>query len=230
MSTTGTGSIVTRHHTRRAHVGGVALGGGAPIVVQSMTNTDTADVGATVAQVRALADAGSELVRVTVNTAEAAAAVPAIRERLDAIGCRVPLVGDFHFNGHKLLTEHPDCARALAKFRINPGNVGKGSKRDPQFAVMIEKAIEHGKPVRIGVNWGSLDADLLARMMDENAKGATPQPSEAVMREALVASAIGSATRASRITASEGNARGPRRLGDRQRDARRGARVAGRSD
>ena len=118
---------------------------------------------------KALADAGSELVRVTVNTAEAAAAVPAIRERLDALGCRVPLVGDFHFNGHKLLTEHPGCARALAKYRINPGNVGKGSKRDPQFAVMIEKAIEHGKPVRIGVNWGSLDADLLARMMDENA-------------------------------------------------------------
>ena len=187
---------IERSPTRQVIIAGVRIGGGAPIVVQSMTNTDTADVAATVAQVRALADAGSELVRVTVNTAEAAAAVSVIRERLDASGCTVPLIGDFHFNGHKLLTEYPECARALAKFRINPGNVGKGSKRDPQFAVMIEKAIEYGKPVRIGVNWGSLDADLLARMMDENAKRATPQPSEAVMREALVVSAIGSAQRA----------------------------------
>jgi (E)-4-hydroxy-3-methylbut-2-enyl-diphosphate synthase len=153
-------------------------------------------VAATVAQVKALADAGSELVRVTVDTAAAAAAVAAIRERLDALGCRVPLIGDFHFNGHKLLTEHPGCARALAKYRINPGNVGKGSKRDPQFAVMIEKAIEYGKPVRIGVNWGSLDADLLARMMDDNAALPTPQSADAVMREALVVSAIGSAQRA----------------------------------
>src|SRR4029079_6179054 len=134
-----------------------------------------------------------------VNTAEAAAAVPAIRERLDAAGCDVPLIGDFHFNGHKLLTAYPDCARALAKFRINPGNVGKGSKRDRQFAVMIEKAIEFGKPVRIGVNWGSLDAELMARMMDANAKRAAPQPSEAVMREALVASALDSAQRAEEL-------------------------------
>jgi len=184
---------------RQVDVGGVLIGGGAPIVVQSMTNTDTADVNATVAQVRELAAAGSELVRVTVNTAEAATAVPSIRERLDALGCRVPLIGDFHYNGHKLLTEHADCARALAKFRINPGNVGKGSKRDRQFAVMIEKAIEYGKPVRIGVNWGSLDAELMARMMDENAKRAAPQSSEAVMREALVASAVGSAQRAEEL-------------------------------
>jgi (E)-4-hydroxy-3-methylbut-2-enyl-diphosphate synthase len=188
-----------RMRTRQVDVGGVRIGGGAPIVVQSMTNTDTADVDATVKQTRALAEAGSELVRITVNTAEAAAAVPAIREQLDAAGCRVPLIGDFHFNGHKLLAAYPDCARALAKFRINPGNVGKGSKRDSQFAVMIEQAIEHDKPVRIGVNWGSLDADLLARMMDDNAKLAAPQPAEAVMREALVASAIGSAQRAEEL-------------------------------
>jgi (E)-4-hydroxy-3-methylbut-2-enyl-diphosphate synthase len=133
---------MARRSTRRVDIDGVAIGGGAPVVVQSMTNTDTADVVATVAQVKALADAGSELVRVTVNTAEAAAAVPAIREQLDAAGCRVPLIGDFHYNGHKLLTEHPGCARALAKYRINPGNVGKGTKRDLQFAVMIETAIE----------------------------------------------------------------------------------------
>jgi (E)-4-hydroxy-3-methylbut-2-enyl-diphosphate synthase len=187
---------IGRHRTRAVDVGGIAIGGGAPIVVQSMTNTDTADVAATVAQVKALADAGSELVRVTVNTAAAAAAVPAIRERLESAGCRVPLVGDFHFNGHKLLGENADCARALAKYRINPGNVGKGSKRDPQFAVMIEKAIEYGKPVRIGVNWGSLDADLLARMMDENAARAAPLSADAVTREALVASALESAARA----------------------------------
>jgi (E)-4-hydroxy-3-methylbut-2-enyl-diphosphate synthase len=188
-----------RRATRRVVVGGVTVGGGAPIVVQSMTNTDTADVEATVAQVKALADAGSELVRITVNTAEAAAAVPAIRERLDAMGCGVPLVGDFHFNGHKLLTEHPGCAEALAKYRINPGNVGKGSKRDPQFAVMVEQAIRYGKPVRIGVNWGSLDADLLARMMDENAARAEPASADLVMREALVVSAVGSAQRAEEL-------------------------------
>ena len=190
---------IERHRTRQVDVAGVRIGGDAPIVVQSMTNTDTADVAATVAQVRALAAAGSELVRVTVNSAEAAAAVPAIRERLDAAGCHVPLVGDFHFNGHKLLRDHPECARALAKFRINPGNVGKGSKRDGQFAVMIEQALKHGKPVRIGVNWGSLDADLLARMMDDNATAATPLPADAVMREALVVSAIGSASRAEEL-------------------------------
>ncbi len=187
---------IVRRRTRRVDVAGVTIGGGAPIVVQSMTNTDTADVAATVAQVHSLADAGSEIVRITVNTAEAAAAVPAIRTALDARGCHVPLVGDFHFNGHRLLTEYADCARALAKFRINPGNVGKGTKRDPQFAVMIEKAIEYGKPVRIGVNWGSLDAELLARMMDENAQATKPLPAEAVMREALVTSAIDSAHRA----------------------------------
>ncbi len=190
---------VLRHRTRQVDVAGIRIGGGAPIVVQSMTNTDTADVAATVAQARALAEAGSELVRITVNTAGAAAAVPAIREQLDAAGCRVPLIGDFHFNGHKLLTGFPDCARSLAKYRINPGNVGKGSKRDPQFAVMIEKAIEYGKPVRIGVNWGSLDADLLARMMDDNGARAEPLSADAVMREALVASAVDSARRAEEL-------------------------------
>jgi (E)-4-hydroxy-3-methylbut-2-enyl-diphosphate synthase len=192
-------ALLARRRTRQSRIGDVAVGGGAPIVVQSMTNTDTADVDATVAQVRALAEAGSELVRVTVNSAAAAAAVATIRDQLDARGCTVPLIGDFHFNGHKLLTDYPDCARALAKYRINPGNVGKGSKRDPQFVVMIEKAIEYGKPVRIGVNWGSLDADLLARMMDDNAKSRDPQPADAVMREALIVSAIGSAQRAEEL-------------------------------
>ena len=186
--------LISRRQTRKVFVGGIAIGGDAPIVVQSMTNTDTVDVAGTVAQVKALADAGSELVRITVNTAEAAAAVPAIRERLDALGCDVPLIGDFHFNGHKLLSNFPDCARALAKYRINPGNVGKGSKHDPQFAVMIEKAIEHAKPVRIGVNWGSLDQELLASMMDENAKSTRPLDAAQVMREAMVTSAIRSAT------------------------------------
>ena len=189
-------ATIIRHATRSAAVAGVRIGGDAPIVVQSMTNTDTADIAATVAQVRLLADAGSELVRVTVNTSAAAAAVPEIRDALDAAGCTVPLIGDFHFNGHKLLTEHPACAQALAKYRINPGNVGKGSKHDTQFAVMIEQALRWGKPVRIGVNWGSLDAELLARMMDDNAALPAPLPAEAVMREALVASAIGSAERA----------------------------------
>ncbi len=181
---------IIRRRARTVLVGGVPIGGGAPIVVQSMTNTDTADVPATVAQVKALAEAGSELVRITVNTAEAAAAVPLIRERLDDLGCAVPLVGDFHFNGHKLLTNFPDCARALAKYRINPGNVGRGSKHDPQFAMIIEKAIEFGKPVRIGVNWGSLDQDLLSSLMDENAMSDSPLDATNVMREALVTSAI----------------------------------------
>ncbi len=184
---------IIRHRTRTAYVGGIPIGGGAPIVIQSMTNTDTADIAATVAQVKALADAGSELVRITVNVNEAAAAVPVIRERLDALGCTVPLIGDFHFNGHKLLTNFPDCARALAKYRINPGNVGKGSKHDPQFAMIIEKAIEYGKPVRIGVNWGSLDQDLLSSLMDENAISGSPLDATNVMREALVISAIRSA-------------------------------------
>ncbi|MGH8206015.1 MAG: flavodoxin-dependent (E)-4-hydroxy-3-methylbut-2-enyl-diphosphate synthase, partial [Steroidobacteraceae bacterium] len=151
----------TRHSTVPVDVAGVLIGGDAPIVVQSMTNTDTADIEGTVQQVRDLALAGSELVRVTVNTAEAAAAVAHIRDRLDALGCDVPLIGDFHFNGHKLLQEHPACARALAKYRINPGNVGRGSKRDTQFAEMIEIACRNDKPVRLGVNWGSLDQDLL---------------------------------------------------------------------
>ena len=191
-----TRSHIARRTSRQVDIAGVRVGGGAPIVIQSMTNTDTANAAATVAQVIALADAGSELVRITVNSAEAAAAVGQIRAKLDAKGCTVPLVGDFHFNGHKLLTDYPDCARALAKYRINPGNVGKGSKRDPQFVVMIEKAIEYGKPVRIGVNWGSLDADLLARMMDENGKLPEPLAADAVMREALITSAIDSAVRA----------------------------------
>jgi (E)-4-hydroxy-3-methylbut-2-enyl-diphosphate synthase len=190
---------IPRHRTREVRIAHVAIGGDAPIVVQAMTNTDTADVESTARQVHELALAGSELVRITVNTAEAAAAVARIRDRVRALGCEVPLVGDFHFNGHKLLNQHPDCAEALDKYRINPGNVGKGSKRDEQFAMMIETACRYGKPVRIGVNWGSLDQDLLARMMDENA--ARPEPLEAadVMREALIASAVGSARRAEEL-------------------------------
>jgi len=185
-----------RRKSRQVRVGHVAIGGGAPIVVQSMTNTDTADVAATVRQVADLARAGSEIVRVTVNNAEAAAAVPAIRERLDAMGINAPLVGDFHFNGHRLLTQHPPCAEALAKLRINPGNVGRGSKRDEQFATMIEFACRYSKPVRIGVNWGSLDPELLGRMMDENARRPQPEDSAVVTRRALVASALDSARQA----------------------------------
>jgi len=188
-----------RRRARAVQVGKVTIGGGAPIVVQSMTNTDTADAAATVDQVRALADAGSELVRITVNTAEAAAAVPGIRERLAALGCSVPLIGDFHYNGHKLLTEHPACAEALAKYRINPGNVGRGSKRDLQFAIMIEQALKWAKPIRIGVNWGSLDQELLARLMDENAKSAEPRDAAHVLRAALVVSALESAQRAEEL-------------------------------
>ncbi len=180
-------------------IGPVRVGGGAPIVVQSMTNTDTADVAATTRQVQSLARAGSELVRITVNSAEAAAAVAPIRERLDALGVRVPLIGDFHFNGHKLLREYPSCAEALAKYRINPGNVGRGSKRDPQFAEMIEVACRYGKPVRIGVNWGSLDPDLLTRMMDENSRLAQPRDAQEVMRAAVVESALSSAARAEEL-------------------------------
>jgi (E)-4-hydroxy-3-methylbut-2-enyl-diphosphate synthase len=182
-----------RRRTATVTVGGVAVGSRAPIVVQSMTNTDTADVEGTVAQVAALARAGSELVRVTVNSAEAAAAVPAIRARLDGRGVTVPLIGDFHFNGHKLLRDVPDCAVALAKYRINPGNVGRGAKRDTQFAEMIEIACRHDRPVRIGVNWGSLDQDLLARLMDENNALPTPATAQQVMREAIVRSALDSA-------------------------------------
>jgi (E)-4-hydroxy-3-methylbut-2-enyl-diphosphate synthase len=189
-------SVPSARRSRQVSVGGVLIGGGAPIVVQSMTNTDTADAAATARQVAALARAGSELVRITVNTPEAAAQVARIRERLGAAGCDVPLVGDFHYNGHKLLTQYPDCARALAKYRINPGNVGKGAKRDPQFATLIECALRYGKPVRIGVNWGSLDAELLARMMDENANQKDPLDSSEVMREAVITSALESARQA----------------------------------
>jgi (E)-4-hydroxy-3-methylbut-2-enyl-diphosphate synthase len=185
-----------RHLSRAVQVGRVTIGGNAPIVVQSMTNTDTADITSTANQCAQLAAAGSELVRITVNTAEAAAAVPHIRNRLDALGCSVPLIGDFHFNGHKLLQEHPACAEALSKYRINPGNVGRGSKRDTQFAEMIEIACANGKPVRIGVNWGSLDQDLLVRLMDENSRSAEPKSAQQVMREAIVSSALSSAERA----------------------------------
>ena len=191
--------IQSRRTARQVWVGGVAIGGAAPLVVQSMTNTDTADIAATVTQVAALARAGSELVRVTVNTAEAAAAVPHIRARLAAQGVDVPLVGDFHYNGHRLLTQHPACAEALAKLRINPGNVGHGRKRDEQFATLIEFACRYDKPVRIGVNWGSLDPDLLARMMDDNARLAQPEDATIVTRKALVASALESAQQAERL-------------------------------
>jgi (E)-4-hydroxy-3-methylbut-2-enyl-diphosphate synthase len=180
-------------------IGQVCVGGGAPIVVQSMTNTDTADVEGTARQVQSLARAGSELVRITVNTSEAAAAVAPIRERLERAGVNVPLIGDFHFNGHKLLREHPECAAALAKYRINPGNVGRGSKRDPQFAEMIETACRYDKPVRIGVNWGSLDSDLLTRLMDENSARSDPLDAQQVMRNAVVLSALQSARRAEEL-------------------------------
>jgi (E)-4-hydroxy-3-methylbut-2-enyl-diphosphate synthase len=186
----------TRHGTVAVDIGGVQVGGSAPIVVQSMTNTDTADVAATVAQVRALAEAGSELVRMTVNTDAAAAAVAPIRDALAAANCTVPLIGDFHYNGHKLLREHPECAAALSKYRINPGNVGRGSKRDTQFAELIELACRHEKPVRIGVNWGSLDQELLARLMDANSVLPEPQSAQLVMREALVRSCVDSTARA----------------------------------
>ncbi|MEO6081174.1 MAG: flavodoxin-dependent (E)-4-hydroxy-3-methylbut-2-enyl-diphosphate synthase [Steroidobacteraceae bacterium] len=182
-----------RRQTLQVRVSKVAIGGAAPIAVQSMTNTDTADVDGTVAQVRALARAGSELVRITVNSAEAAAAVPVIRDRLHAAGVTVPLIGDFHFNGHKLLREYPDCATALDKYRINPGNVGRGAKRDSQFAEMIGIACRLDKPVRIGVNWGSLDQELLAKLMDENNALPAPVSAQTVMREAIVRSALDSA-------------------------------------
>ena len=188
--------LPTRRASLQARIGGVAVGGGAPIVVQSMTNTDTADIEATVRQVADLARAGSEIVRVTVNEEGAAAAVPHIRDRLEALGLQVPLVGDFHFNGHRLLKAHPACAEALAKLRINPGNVGRGSKRDTQFAEMIEMACRYGKVVRIGVNWGSLAQDLLTRLMDENNAREQPWDSMDVVREAIVVSALESAARA----------------------------------
>jgi (E)-4-hydroxy-3-methylbut-2-enyl-diphosphate synthase len=187
---------MNRRLSRQVAVGEVLIGGGAPVVVQSMTNTDTADAAATARQVEALARAGSELVRITVNSPEAAAQVARIRESLDQRGCAVPLVGDFHYNGHKLLTQFPGCAEALAKYRINPGNVGKGAKRDEQFATMIECALRYARPVRIGVNWGSLDPELLARMMDDNARLPHPLESGDVMREAVIRSALESAKQA----------------------------------
>jgi (E)-4-hydroxy-3-methylbut-2-enyl-diphosphate synthase len=180
-------------------VGPVRVGGPFPIVVQSMTNTDTADIEGTAEQVKSLARAGSELVRLTVNTTEAAAAVAPIRDRLAQMGVSVPLIGDFHFNGHKLLREHPECAEALAKYRINPGNVGRGSKRDPQFAEMIETACRYGKPVRIGVNWGSLDQELLTRLMDENSSSPAPLTAQQIMRKAVVLSALENAKRAEEL-------------------------------
>ncbi|MGO4736146.1 flavodoxin-dependent (E)-4-hydroxy-3-methylbut-2-enyl-diphosphate synthase [Bosea sp. 2KB_26] len=188
-----------RRYTVPVKVGTVEVGGGAPIVVQSMTNTDTADIAATVGQVAALARAGSELVRITVDRDEAAAAVPHIRERLDILGIDVPLVGDFHYIGHKLLTDHPACAEALAKYRINPGNVGFKDKKDRQFGQIVELAIKHGKAVRIGANWGSLDQELLTALMDENASSPQPLDARAVMREAMVQSALLSAQRAEEI-------------------------------
>ena len=180
-------------------IGSVFMGGRHPIVVQSMTNTDTADADATAKQIQQLAAAGSELVRITVNNEESAAQVANIWEKLDSMGCNVPIVGDFHYNGHKLLTDYPECAQALAKYRINPGNVGFGKKKDDQFTTMIEKAIEYDKPVRIGVNWGSLDQSLLATMMDENSKLAEPKSADDVMREALIVSALDNAARAEDI-------------------------------
>jgi len=194
---------LTRHHTRAVNISWaghvVTVGGDAPVLVQSMTNTDTADAIATAIQVKELALAGSEIVRITVNTPEAAKEVSAIREQLDRMGVNVPLVGDFHYNGHKLLTQFPDCAQALSKYRINPGNMGGGKKRDDNFAQMIEVACLHKKPVRIGVNWGSLDHELLARMMDENSRSAHPRDAQAVMRDALVVSAISNAQRAEEL-------------------------------
>ena len=188
-----------RRPTRSVKIGSVTVGGDFPIVVQSMTNTDTVEVLKTAIQCAELAQAGSELVRITVNTPEAAAAVPAIREQLDRMGVAVPLIGDFHYNGHRLLNDYPECARVLDKYRINPGNVGHGKKRDEQFIQMIEVACAQNKPVRIGVNWGSLDQDLLARLMDENARRAKPLDASGVMQEAMVASALESAARAEAI-------------------------------
>jgi len=190
---------IPRRVTQRVTVGNVTIGGGAPILVQSMTNTDTVDAAGTARQVFELAQAGSELVRITVNTPEAAAQVPHIRELLDQLDCSVPLVGDFHYNGHRLLTDFPGCAEALAGYRINPGNVGRNQKGEDQFAVMIDAACRYNKPIRIGVNWGSLDADLIVRMMDENSRLSQPQEAEVVMREALIVSALSSAQRAEQL-------------------------------
>jgi (E)-4-hydroxy-3-methylbut-2-enyl-diphosphate synthase len=190
---------LTRNDTRKVMIGNVAVGGNAPIVVQSMTNTDTADVKATTDQVAALSQAGSELVRITVDRQDAARAVPRIREALDKRGVDVPLVGDFHYIGHKLLLDNPDCAEALAKYRINPGNVGFREKRDEQFSAMIETALKYQRPVRIGVNWGSLDQDLMARKMDENSRSKNPKSNDDVIRQTLVSSALESAARAEEL-------------------------------
>jgi (E)-4-hydroxy-3-methylbut-2-enyl-diphosphate synthase len=190
---------IARRSTQCVHVADIAIGGGAPIVIQSMTNTDTVDAEGTARQVFELAQAGSELVRITVNTSEAAVQVPRIRKMLDDMGCHVPLIGDFHYNGHRLLTEFPECAQALAKYRINPGNVGKNRKGEDQFAMMIAVARQYDKPVRIGVNWGSLDQDLVVRLMDENAKLAEPREASEVTREALIVSALDSARRAEEL-------------------------------
>jgi (E)-4-hydroxy-3-methylbut-2-enyl-diphosphate synthase len=192
-------SAVVKRATRSCRIGHVRLGGDAPVVVQSMTNTDTADYLATAIQCAELARAGSELVRITVNTPEAAAAVPLIRDHLDKMNCDVPLIGDFHYNGHRLLVEHPACAEALAKYRINPGNVGFGKKKDEQFAQMVELACRYDKPVRIGVNWGSLDQELLARIMDENSRRPQPLDATEMMRHAMVTSALESAARAEEV-------------------------------
>jgi (E)-4-hydroxy-3-methylbut-2-enyl-diphosphate synthase len=191
--------VAARRSTPTVCIDTIRVGGSNPVVVQSMTNTDTADAKATATQVAELARAGSELVRITVDTLEAAVAVPEIQRRLDMMSCEVPLIGDFHYNGHTLLKQVPECASILAKYRINPGNVGFGRKRDDQFATIIELAIEHDKPVRIGVNWGSLDASLLARLMDENASSGTPQDAAVVMREALIRSALESAEQAEQL-------------------------------
>jgi (E)-4-hydroxy-3-methylbut-2-enyl-diphosphate synthase len=190
---------IQRRQSTQVMIGGIGVGGDAPVRVQSMTNTDTADIDATVAQCAELARAGSEFVRITVNNESAADAVPRIRERLEAMDAAVPLIGDFHFNGHRLLSDYPACAEALAKYRINPGNVGRGEKRDSQFATMIEIACRYDRPVRIGVNWGSLDPELVVRMMDENARSARPKQADEVMREAMVESALGSALRAEEL-------------------------------
>ena len=195
--------VQQRHRTAAVNVGGVIVGGGAPIVVQSMTNTDTADAEATARQVAALAAAGSELVRITVDRDEAAAAVPRIKERLTQLGVRVPLIGDFHYIGHKLLADHPGCAEALDKYRINPGNVGFKDKKDKQFSAIVEMALKYGKPVRIGANWGSLDQELLTRLMDENARSKTPRDAREVTHEAMVQSAVLSAARAEEIGLSK---------------------------
>jgi (E)-4-hydroxy-3-methylbut-2-enyl-diphosphate synthase len=188
-----------RHSTTPVRIGSLAIGGKQPVAVQSMTNTDTADAVRTAVQVAELARAGSEMVRITVNSSEAAAAVPEIRERLAKMGLETPLIGDFHYNGHKLLTQHPECAEALAKYRINPGNVGRGNRRDSQFATMIEIACKYDKPVRIGANWGSLDQELLARLLDENNALAEPEPLQTINRRAVIESALTSAARAEEL-------------------------------